>query len=318
MIDVEEMAYWAVISDNQFLDLTDVEMLKEKHDSLSVLWKMSYDKIFDLMGNSSRAKFFYKIAKDRRLLQNYSRTLNAVKDKNIKITTIFDKDYPVKLKRINFPPLILYSEGKLENFEKCVAIVGSRNSSHFGHQVARTLSRYLAKKDYTIVSGLARGIDTEAHCGALDIEGKTIAVVPGDTRSIYPSENKELTIDIKNSGAIISGVSPMVKIERKRFVQRNRIISGLSNCLIVAESGGSMGTIHQVGFATKQKIKVFIPKPTDEKRSAFEGYKEIVKRGAISFTSYDEVLDYLKKGKLKDRDDTSEVKQKLTTLTSFL
>ena len=160
------------------------------------------------------------------------------------------------------------------------------------------MARVLARKGHTIVSGLAKGIDTEAHCGALDVNGKTIAVL--GTRindEIYPKENSRLAEDILKSGAILSDV-PLFQRIKYPFIKRNRITSGISMCLVVIEFGSSGGTFTQVTHAIKQGRKVFVVKPKNKDIISMKGYTESIKKGAVSFKSGKEITDYLESGKL--------------------
>ena len=119
----------------------------------------------------------------------YAIIINELKLKNVTILPFYDDKYPQLLKNISNPPLVLFHKGSLMDFSNCIAVVGTRNLSHYGHKMARKLSQELALEGYTIVSGLAKGTDTEAHCGALDVGGKTIAIMANDITEIYPAEN---------------------------------------------------------------------------------------------------------------------------------
>jgi len=215
-----------------------------------------------------------------------------------------DKIYPTSLKdlgkSLDGPPLVLLHKGSLYNFDDCVAIVGTRESSHYGHVMARKLAKTIAKSGYTIVSGLARGTDTEAHCGALEVpRGKTIAVLAW-MNPIYPPENVELAKDIVARGTLLSEsyLKPSSKFGRLtpgKFVERNRITSGISRCVIAVESGKEGGTVHQVRIALSQGRKVFAVKPKSGNQRAKEGYKIFLDMGATPINSAKPVLDFLKK-----------------------
>ena len=164
------------------------------------------------------------------------------------------------LKQIYDPPEIIYINGneKILN-TNCIAIIGSRNPTEYGIKVAKYLGYNLAKRGYTIVSGLARGIDSYAHIGALCAKGKTIGVIGNGLDIIYPKENKFLQENIlKTKGAIISEYNFGIKPERTNFPARNRIISGLSKAVIVVEAKEKSGTLITVDFALEQGREVFV------------------------------------------------------------
>jgi DNA processing protein len=157
--------------------------------------------------------------------------------------------------------------------------------------MARVLCQELAHAGYTIVSGLARGTDTEAHCGALDVGGKTIAVMANNINEIYPPENEKLSLDIIKSGALLSESTVFKKLERSNFVLRNRITSGLSKCLVVIESGDTRGTMHQINIASEQHKPIFLLKPIEMNNAFTNDFIDFLKLGAIPFNSSNEILN---------------------------
>jgi len=162
--------------------------------------------------------------------------------------------------------------------------------------MARRLAKSIASKGYTIVSGLARGTDEWAHSGALETpKGKTIAVLPWMT-PLYPPEHSKLLEDIQRRGAAISErlEKPFDKTAKGKFVQRNRITSGVSRCVIALESEEEGGTVHQVRIALSQRRKVFAVKPRRNDKFK-KGFKLFVDMGAVPVDSSREILDYLQK-----------------------
>jgi DNA processing protein len=206
----------------------------------------------------------------------------------------YDSDqYPPQLKDLADPPLLLYHRGTLMDFQNCIAIIGTRTPSEYGKQFARQLSSSFVKAGYTIVSGLASGIDTEAHRGALDAGGKTIAILAGHIDDIYPRSNASLAREIIRSGAILSEVSAFVKTHKGRFISRNRLTSGLSRCVIAVESHGGGGTLRQVTTARSQGRPVFVCRPEDGDTESAKGFDELCRRGVIPISSADDVIRYL-------------------------
>lgn len=208
---------------------------------------------------------------------------------DVNIIPYFSDKYPKLLNDINNPPVVIYHRGNLCNFDNCTAIVGSRNLSHYGHKKAHEISNYLAGKGITIVSGLARGVDTEAHLGALDANGRTIAILPSSISNIYPKENSKLVENIIENGAIISEISSLEKIQKTRFIERNRITSGISKCVIVIETSDTGGTMHQVRIAKEQSKKIFVLEPLPGDFDALKGYNKILSFGGIPFISPEEI-----------------------------
>lgn len=195
------------------------------------------------------------------------------------------------------PPIVLFVKGNLHQIDKCMAIVGNRNASFYARKRARELARVLADKGYVVVSGLARGIDYEAHSGALESpNGRTIATLAW-MDPIYPSEHEEFSKDIMMRGALISELFNRPQdstngraYSRSRFVVRNRIISGLSSFIIVAESGPSGGSIWQAELAISQKKPVFTLQPEDNKNEEkMQGYDRLLRLGVKSIQDLDEL-----------------------------
>jgi len=170
-----------------------------------------------------------------------------------------EKNYPKQLMEIPDPPEILYilgNEAILGNFG--IGIVGTRNSSKYGEEITRSLAYGLAKERVNIISGLAIGIDTAAHTGAILAKGKTIAVLGGGFGNIYPRENIELIKSIINSGgAVITEYEINEKPAPQNFPRRNRIISGLSSGVIVTEAKERSGSLITADFALEQGREVF-------------------------------------------------------------
>ena len=216
------------------------------------------------------------------------------------LLTLNDPAYPQHLRGITSPPLLLFRKGTLREFDRTVAVIGTRSPTHRGYTMARTIGAALAGEGYCVVSGLARGIDTLAHCGALDAGGKTAALLPGPITFLYPPENVFLAEDIVRNGALLAENSPMVSIDRMpysqkyRWVKRNRITSGLSEALVVVEATDSGGSMHQVKFAVGQGRPIHVLKPDDIVPAPLRrGYEEAVASGARPFTSVDDLMAHL-------------------------
>ena len=175
------------------------------------------------------------------------------------IIKIGDKFYPEKLTKIYAPPQVLYVIGdKTVLNDKSIAIIGCRKCTQYGSKLAQKFGYELSKKGIVIVSGLARGIDTCSHIGAIKANGKTIAVLGSGLDIIYPPENKKICEEIvKTGGAIITEYPLGTKPYRYNFPLRNRIISGLSNGILVIEAKEKSGTLITVGYGLEQGKEIF-------------------------------------------------------------
>lgn len=212
----------------------------------------------------------------------------------MKIITLQDKNYPPMLKEIYVPPKQIYMEGEFRpaDFEKTVAIVGTRDCSSYGKEAAYYFAFNLAKTGMTIVSGLARGIDTVAHKAALEAGGRTLAVLGSGLNQIYPVQNKGLASQIAKNGAVISEFEPDTTAMPYHFPQRNRIVSGLSFGVLVIEAPFESGALITVRLALEQNREVFcVPGPIFSKNSA--GTNELIKQGARLVTDFKEILTEL-------------------------
>ena len=187
-----------------------------------------------------------------------SREMDRVARAGASLITLEDETYPSLLRSLPDRPILLYIRGALApGNESAVAIIGTRKASRYGRDVAAQLSSQLARQGVTIISGMAHGIDAAAHRGALDAGGRTIAVVATGIDRVYPRENTDLAEDIAAKGAIITemplGSAPL----GKNFPQRNRIISGLSLGVLVAEAPIKSGALNTVSHAIDQGRDVF-------------------------------------------------------------
>jgi DNA processing protein len=159
-----------------------------------------------------------------------------------RVITQADPAYPTLLREIHDPPIVLYVWGKLAA-PHAIGIVGTRNPSHYAAECAKKLAYQLAYAGLTVISGLARGIDTAAHRAALAAKGRTVAVLGSGLDALYPPENRELAERISEVGAVISEFPMRTVADRQTFPMRNRIISGLSAGLLVVEAGAASGAL---------------------------------------------------------------------------
>lgn len=211
----------------------------------------------------------------------------------IRKITISDSEYPKNLKNIYDPPLLLYVNGELlPQDETAVALVGSRRASHYGLETCERLAYELAIRGVTIVSGMARGIDSAAHRGALKARGRTIAVLGSGHNDIYPPENEKLYEEITKSGAVVSEFENDAPPLPRNFPKRNRIISGLSLGVVVVEAAKNSGALITANLAAEQGRDVFaIPGKISSQTSS--GTNELIKDGARLVQSAEDILEEL-------------------------
>ncbi len=202
-----------------------------------------------------------------------------------------EPDYPPMLAHLDMPPPLIYARGRLDLLTRpAIAIVGSRDASAAGRTLTRTLAHGLAAAGLVIVSGLARGIDTEAHKAAL--HSGTIAVLAGGLDIVYPPENAELFAEMSDIGCLVSEMPPGFNPRGQDFPRRNRIISGISNAVVVIEAAKRSGTLITARMAGEQGREVFaVPGHPLDPRA--EGTNHLIKHGATMITSADDVLEVL-------------------------
>ena len=224
---------------------------------------------------------------NREKVKKHIEDINA---NDIKIITFEDESYPEYLKNIYDPPVILYMKGNMPEEEKYLAVVGSRKATSYGLNMAEVVSRELSKCGITVVSGMARGIDTFAHKGSLSAGGRTVAVLGCGLDIVYPYENKKLMEKIIESGACLSEFLPGTQPVAGNFPARNRIISGMSMGVIVIEAGERSGSLITANCALEQGREVFaLPGNVNSLNST--GTNKLIKEGAKMVTSLEDILE---------------------------
>jgi len=226
----------------------------------------------------------------------------------IRTITINDPEYPKNLKNIHRPPKQLYVNGTLiEQDEAAVALVGSRRASLYGLEMAQKLGYELAIRGVTVVSGMAIGIDTASHMGALKAKGRTIAVMGSGHGNIYPARNKKLYEEIAASGAVVTEFENDVEPLPFNFPQRNRIISGLSLGIVVVEAAKDSGALITANLAAEQGREVFAL-PGKISSSTSSGTNSLIKDGARLVQSVDDIMEELKLQEIRPLEGEAEEK----------
>jgi DNA processing protein len=224
-------------------------------------------------------------------LKEAEKELEGVTKVECQLLTFGSGDYPPLLKQIPDPPLVLYVRGNVKALsEHAVAIVGTRRPSAYGSQVAHRLARDLADRQLVIVSGMARGIDSAAHRGALEAGGKTVAVQGRGMDAIYPSENRKLAEKILEKGAVISEFPLGTAPTPENFPIRNRIISGLALGVVIVEAAEYSGSLITARLALEQNREVFAVPGNITAPQSF-GPNHLIKQGAKLVDQWMDVVE---------------------------
>ena len=238
---------------------------------------------------------------DEKIKRNLENHIEYMLKNEMDIVPICDDEYPQILKEIYDPPISLYTKGdKTILNKKSIAIVGCREVSEYGRSAAKYFSYHLARQGINIISGLAKGVDSYAHIGAICGEkegylhsntyGKTIAVVGNGLDIVYPKENERLARQIIQSGGVIVSEYPLgTKPEKMNFPARNRIISGMSKGILVVEAKEKSGTLITVDFALEQGRDVFVV-PGNINSTNSVGTNRLIQQGAKLVTNYHEIF----------------------------
>jgi DNA processing protein len=244
------------------------------------------------MLSAERAQNIFNFSKDKFLKDEY----NLMQHKGVVVISAVDDNYPSSLKVFEDAPVVLYVKGDVSCLnDESVALVGSRASSFYGCNSAKAFAKRFVQAGLTVVSGLARGIDTAAHQGALEADGRTIAVVGCGFNYVYPKENRSLMDTIVQQGAVVSefafGMPPL----KYNFPWRNRIISGLSMATVVIEAGDRSGALITADYALAQNKDVFVLPSNIDSETAL-GSNRLIMEGAQVALNPDDVLCRVKKG----------------------
>ncbi|MGB7921142.1 MAG: DNA-processing protein DprA [Desulfobacterales bacterium] len=228
--------------------------------------------------------------KTHRLHPSVRQDMALAAQKGVRIVTMTDPDYPALLLQIPDPPPFLYVRGTLESQCKTVAVVGSRIATRYGLSMATRLSAELAACGVTVVSGMARGIDTAAHEGALQSGGRTVAVLGSGLEKVYPAENRRLFQTIVRNGAVVSEFPMLTRPEPHNFPIRNRIISGMSLGTVIVEASKNSGSLITARLAAEQNREVFaVPGSVQSFKSI--GTHTLIKQGAKLVENAQDVLE---------------------------
>ncbi|HEY3063206.1 MAG TPA: DNA-processing protein DprA [Chloroflexota bacterium] len=216
-----------------------------------------------------------------------------LQSQNIQALTLLDAAYPANLRQIADPPPVLFVRGTLcPTDDRAVAVVGTRRATSYGHTVTHRLATDLAAAGVTVVSGLAKGIDTVAHRATIDAGGRTLAVLGNGLDQVYPPENALLAERVSSAGALVSEFPPGTPPDAVNFPRRNRIISGLSRATVIVEAPAHSGALITADFALEQGRDVLVV-PGSILTPMSVGPNDLLKQGAIPVTGVADILNTL-------------------------
>jgi DNA processing protein len=265
-----------------------IEFLLSNLESPKEVFTIRHKSLKPLLGEKLSGKLI-----EKRSSLEFRKELDLIAKEDIDVVTVLDSDYPSLLKETYDPPALLYLKGRRQDLNGiCFGIVGSRKASVYGLTESEKFSLSLSYLGLVIVSGLAKGIDTYAHRGALKAGGLTVAVLGSGLNNIYPRENIDLAKDIANRGCVVSEFPINTPPLRENFPRRNRIISGLSLGILVVEAAKRSGALITARYALEQAREIFcLPGHIDSEQS--RGTHELIKQGACLIDSVDDILQNL-------------------------
>lgn len=289
---MKEEHYWYWINNVYGIGRTTVGRLLEEYGNLKEVYNESDIMIshFLKMNNCRLSMDEYSYSKnENNIIYSYERLAR----KGIRFIYYGCSDYPEKLYNIPDPPYGLYYKGSLPDENKpAIAIIGARNSTHYGREMARLFGRELAKAGVTVISGLARGIDGMAHRGAVEAGRYTLGVLGSGIDVVYPEENYDLFMEMEKTGGIISESNIGIKPAAGLFPQRNRIISGMSDGILVIEAKEKSGTFITVDQGLEQGKEIFAL-PGRVMDATSKGCNNLIKLGAHFVTDVSDILEVL-------------------------
>lgn len=284
---MSDIKYWLALSMLEDIGPKRAKRLLSKFGSPEKIFKSTFN---DLIKAEGIAKKLSKNIKQFSSWDLIEKQIGILNKNGIKVITYEDPSYPEMLREVEDSPMVIYAKGDIQPQDKyAIAIVGSRKPTHYGISVAESISEELATMGFTIVSGLARGIDSLSHKAALKVGGRTIGVLGSGLDIPYPPENKILIEKIINSGCVLSEFPPGTLPDRENFPKRNRIISGLCLGVLVIEATSDSGSLITASYALEQNREVFAV-PGNITSSNSSGTNELIKKGAILTRNADDII----------------------------
>ncbi|MBN2546034.1 MAG: DNA-processing protein DprA [Spirochaetes bacterium] len=286
----DEKIFDIALSYDQTITSIEKVLLYKKYQSSEKILSLSINVIKNILGRRWSGKNF----DPEELYEKAKKSLPYINKTGTRVIKFCDIDYPETLKCIPDLPFLIFAKGNINlNFDKSIAVIGTRDPDKFGIKRTIDFTSSLVDKGYTIISGLAKGIDTTAHNTAVVKKARTIAVIGCGIDRIYPACNKDLVKKIiENNGAVISEYPPSIKPNKWNFPKRNRIIAGLSKAVLITQSPEKSGTLITANLAVIYNRRLFAAKPDLESYND-SGNKNLIFLGARAVSSAEELLDDL-------------------------
>jgi len=289
MPESNEIKYWVGFTKVPGIGKSRLTSLRSYFGNLKDAWKASRPELLNAGLGDKIADAHIAFRQDFSLDQE----LLLLEKYNVKVLTCESPDYPTLLKETCDCPAVLYVRGELRSIdENSLAVVGTRRATAYGRQVTEELVTNLVANGMTIVSGLAKGIDTVAHRSTIDANGRTIAVFASGLDIVYPPENVKLAREIMQNGALVSEFPLGTKPKAENFPRRNRILSGLSRGTVVIESGETGGALITANFAAEQNREVFAV-PGSIFSAMSKGPSKLIQEGAKLVRNHIDILEEL-------------------------
>ncbi|MGA2465094.1 MAG: DNA-processing protein DprA [Thermodesulfobacteriota bacterium] len=300
----EEVFYWLALSLTPGIGSTLMRRLLDRFNTPEAVFHAPMKELSKIEGLGE--KVVQEIRKGP-LEKVVERELSLLREVGGRVITLKDEEYPKRLKDIYDPPALLYVRGALKKEDEfAISIVGSRKTTPYGRWFTEKVSQELARHGLTIVSGMARGIDSLAHWGAISGGGRTIAVLGCGVDVIYPSENRNLFAKMIDRGAILSEFPMGSPPEGGHFPRRNRIISGLSLGVVVVQASEKSGSLITAGYALEQGREVFAV-PGNVGTESSRGTHRLIKEGAKLVESSEDILEEILPQWRGERETTPKV-----------
>lgn len=317
----EHLIYLNALNMISFFGTKRLTLLLEHFGTARNAWEATSGELVESLGLKQKEA----VVDEERKLIDPEREWSKLIESDIGAVSTIDPEYPELLKEIPYPPSIIYYRGSLEKANQpAVALVGSRRCTFYGKEVSGRIAAELAAEKVTVVSGMALGIDTAAHKGALENSGYTVAVLGCSLDKCYPPQNRDLMGQIMQEGLVVSEYAAGTEPLPMHFPQRNRIISGLSLGTLVIEATAKSGALITANYALEQNREVFAV-PGNVGSPYSRGCHRLIKEGAGLVESAADILDQLYIGTTQDiqlsieltRDELSEAEKKLLQIIPY-
>ncbi|MEF8726219.1 MAG: DNA-processing protein DprA [Candidatus Bipolaricaulota bacterium] len=283
----DEKKFWIGINMNRAITPQRFHLLLNYFPSVEAIWKATSDELKSIKGFKDAADKFCRYRDEEDLKDE----LQKCRKLDLRVFTLDDSQYPDSLRAIEKPPPVLYIKGNYVKRDQLgIAMVGTRKNTNYGKRIAKKLAAQLANKGFTVVSGMARGIDTFSHQSAIKSDGRTVAVMGTGFGHTYPKSNAGLMNKIADNGAVITEFPFTQRPTKWTFPQRNRIISGLTRGTMVVEAPSSSGALITAHDALSQGREVFAV-PGDIRKTTMKGTHGLIKDGAKLVEDISDVVE---------------------------